>query len=94
MVSGSTDGEMLKNAWEKLHPGKSYPKGPVTSKKWQSRDRENASALSKSPYDAIIYKKSGGRHEVQISKKDANKLNKIKTTKHSGKFYTYDNKWR
>ena len=93
VVSGSTDGEMLKNAWEKLHPGKSYPKGPVTSKKWQSRDKENATALSKSPYDAIIYKKSSGRHEVQISKKDAGRLIKTKTTKHSGKLYTYDNRW-
>ena len=69
VVTGSTDGEMLKNAWEKLHPGKPYPKGPMNSKKWQTRDRENASALSKSSYDAIIYKKSSGRHEVQVSKK-------------------------
>ena len=93
VVTGSTDGEMLKNAWEKLHPGKSYPKGPMSSKKWQTRDKENASALSKSSYDAIIYKKPSGRHEVQISKKDAGKLTKTKTTKHSGKFYTYDNRW-
>jgi hypothetical protein len=93
VVNGSTDGEMLRNAWEKLHPGKSYPKGPMTSKKWQTRDKENASALSKSSYDAIIYKKPSGRHEVQITKKDANKLVKTKTTKHSGKRYTYDNRW-
>ena len=93
VVNGSTDGEMLRNAWEKLHPGKSYPKGPMTSKKWQTRDKENASALSKSSYDAIIYKKPSGRHEVQIAKKDANRLVKTKTTKHSGKMYTYDDRW-
>lgn len=93
VVTGSTDGEMLRNAWEKLHPGKSYPKGPMTSKKWQTRDKENASALSKSSYDAIIYKKPSGRHEVQIAKKDVNRLVKTKTTKHSGKFFTYDNRW-
>lgn len=93
VVNGSTDGEMLRNAWEKLHPGKSYLKGPMTSKKWQTRDKENASALSKSSYDAIIYKKPSGRHEVQIAKKDANRLVKTKTTKHSGKRYTYDDRW-
>lgn len=93
VVEGPTDAAMLRNAWIKLHPGKEYPKGPITDKKWQARDRQNASALSKSNYDGIIYKKSDGRHEVQISKKDVNKLKKVRSTKHSGKFYTYKGEW-
>lgn len=93
VVEGPTDAALLKNAWEKLHPGKQYPKGPINSKKWQARDKQNASALSKSSYDAIIYKKSNGNHEVQIAKKDSGKLIKTKSTKHSGKLYDYKGDW-
>lgn len=94
VVTGSTDVEMLRNAWEKLHPGKQYPKGPIDSKKWQKADKQNAKALLDSPYDAIIYLKPKGRHEIMIPKKQADKqLNKVKTTKHSGKFYNYKDEW-
>lgn len=94
VVTGSTDAEMLRNAWEKLHPGEPYPnKGPITSKQWQKTDKQNAKALLDSEYDAIIYLKPKGRHEIQIPKKQSDKLNKVKTTEHSGKFYNYKDEW-
>lgn len=93
VVRGDTDGEMLKSAWETLHPNKEYPKGPMTSSKWQRLDKQNASALAKSPFDSIIYLKKSGRHEVQVPKSRVSELKKTKSDRHSGKFYTYENKW-
>ena len=93
VVKGDTDGELLRNAWISLHPNQQYPKGAMNDSKWQRLDRQNAEALKTSRYDAIIYLKKSGRHEVQIPKYLSNKLKLIKSDRHSGKFYTYDNRW-
>lgn len=93
VVTGDTDVAMLRKAYSILNPDRRLPTGGITSKKWQQMDKQNASALNKSQYDGIIYKKNNGRHEVQISKKRVNELKQTKTTKHSGKLYDYKGDW-
>lgn len=78
VVSEDTDRNNVIAAWKALHPGED-PKiktSGLSAKKWQQMDQQNAKALEKSDYDAIIYKKADGKHEVQIPKSSANRLTK------------------
>lgn len=66
----------LRKGWLALHPGKTmadYRKklgsGGLTAKKWQQLDRENATGLNASPYDAVVYKNGNKIKEVWVSKK-------------------------
>lgn len=63
----------LRNAWIALHPGKTVQdyskeivKGGMTEAKWKKADKQNAAALLKSPYDAVVYKNGDKVREVWI----------------------------
>lgn len=78
VVSEDTDRNNVIAAWKALHPGED-PKiktSGLPARKWQQMDKQNAKALEKSDYDAIIYKKADGKHEVQIPKSSADRLTK------------------
>ena len=77
VITGETDPQCVRRAWEALHPGKKA-KSPDGSK-WVTMDKQNASALSKSEYDAIIYKIGDEPHEIQIPARQAKRLSKIAT---------------
>ncbi len=95
VINGTTDVECIKQAYEKLHPGKTL-KGPLTSSKWISCDKANASALNSGVggYDSIVYVLNGEPHEVQVSakkaKRDVAKTGEYTTTKWSRSGYTYE----
>lgn len=76
VVSESSDRDNVIAAWKALHPGEDpgIKTSGLPAKKWQQMDKQNAKALADSPYDAIIYKKADGRHEVQIPKSSSNAL--------------------
>ena len=64
----------LRKAWLALHPGTTiddYKKeivkgGGMTEAKWKKADRQNAAALLKSPYDAVVYKNGDKVKEVWV----------------------------
>lgn len=74
VIRGETDVECIKKAYETLHPGKAV-KGPLTSAKWISCDKANASALNSGTdgYDSVVYIINGKPSEVQVSAKKAKK---------------------
>ena len=74
VIRGETDVECIKKAYETLHPGKAV-KGPMTSAKWISCDKANASALNSGTdgYDSVVYIINGKPSEVQVSAKKAKK---------------------
>lgn len=86
VVHESSDRNNVIAAWKKLHPGED-PKiktNGLPAKKWQQMDKQNAKALVNSPYDAIIYKKDNGHHEVQIPLASIGNVKKTNTYKYSG----------
>lgn len=95
VINGTTEVECIKKAYERLHPGKTI-KGPLTSSKWISSDKANASALNSGVggYDSIVYVLNGKPHEVQVSakkaKKDVAKTGEYTTTKWSRSGHTYE----
>lgn len=95
IVSEDTDRNNVIAAWKALHPGED-PKiktSGLPARKWQQMDKQNAKALESSPYDAIIYKKANGRHEVQIPKSSVDKLKIDKSIKYPDMVYNKDNRW-
>lgn len=95
IVSEDTDRNNVIAAWKALHPGED-PKiktSGLPAKQWQRMDKQNAKALESSPYDAIIYKKANGRHEVQIPKSSASKLKMDKSIKYPNMVYNSENRW-
>ena len=74
IIEGNGDVECINKAYKALHPDK--PKTINTASQWKSADSANASALSKSPYDAIIYIIEGKPSEIQIPKKRMKELEK------------------
>lgn len=95
VVSEDTDRNNLVAAWKALHPGQD-PKlktSGMPARKWQQMDRQNAKALENSDYDAIIYKKPNGRHEVQIPKSSRDSLKLTKKVNRPGISLGKDGKW-
>lgn len=89
VVSEDTDRNNVIAAWKALHPGED-PKiktSGLPAKKWQQMDKQNAKALENSEYDAIIYKKANGRHEVQIPKSSGSSLKKTNSYDSKGMFH-------
>ena len=82
VIRGETDVACIKKAYETLHPGKAV-KGPLTSAKWISCDKANASALNAGTdgYDSVVYIINGKPSEVQVSAKKAKK-----TVKKTGEY--------
>lgn len=96
VVSEDSDRNNLIAAWKALHPGED-PKvktSGMPAKKWQQMDKQNAKALEKSDYDAIIYKKPNGRHEVQIPKSASNNLTLKKKINRPDLIYNKKGEWR
>lgn len=86
VVEEGSDRDNVIAAWKALHPGQDpgLKTSGLPARKWQQMDKQNAKALADSPYDAIIYKKSNGNHEVQIPKSSAESLKKTNSYKYSG----------
>lgn len=95
VIHGTTDVDCIRQAYESLHPGKTI-KGPITSSKWISSDKANASALNSGVggYDSIVYVLNGKPHEVQVSakkaKRDVTKTGEYTTTQWSRSGHTYE----
>ena len=95
VIEGTTDVECIRKAYEELHPGKTI-KGPITSSKWISSDKANASALNSGVggYDSIVYILNGKPHEGQVSakkaKRDVTKTGEYTTTQWSRSGHTYE----
>ena len=95
VIHGTTDVDCILQAYESLHPGKTI-KGPITSSKWISSDKANASALNSGVggYDSIVYVLNGKPHEVQVSakkaKRDVTKTGEYTTTQWSRSGHTYE----
>lgn len=72
VIEGQTDVACITKAYNALHPEKPH-KGELTSSKWISYDKANASALNKNVngYDSIVYIIDGKPAEVQVSAKKA-----------------------
>lgn len=85
-----TDRNNVIAAWKALHPGKdpNIKTSGLPARKWQQMDKQNAKALADSPYDAIIYKKADGRHEVQIPKSQSDSLKKTNSYKYGGQRFS------
>lgn len=71
VVSGTTDRERLKTAWQVLHPEDELKPQEVMStaqlaKWWQRLDRQNATALKKQGYDALVLKDSKTNKVVEV----------------------------
>lgn len=83
VIDGPTDVACITKAYNTLHPEKPH-KGELTSSKWISYDKANASALNKnaSGYDSIIYIINGKPAEVQVSAKKA-KIDLKKTAEYT-----------
>lgn len=96
VVSESSDRNNVIAAWKTLHPGQdpNIKTSGLPAKKWQQMDKQNAKALVDSPYDAIIYVKSDGRHEVQIPKQSVDKLKKTNSYKYNNQRMSSDGTWR
>lgn len=95
VVRAETDVACVKAAYNELHPDKPF-KGELTSGKWISTDKANASALNNGVggYDSIVYIINGKPSEVQISGKMAKgnviKTGEYTTTDWSRSGYTYE----
>lgn len=81
IIRGTSDTECVKKAYEALHPGKiAIKKGTsLTSSKWISLDKQNATALPAFGYDALIYMIGEEPREIQIPAKEKSRLNKLAT---------------
>lgn len=95
VVSEGTDRDNVIAAWKALHPGQdpNVRTSGLPARKWQQMDKQNAKALQESPYDAIIYKKADGRHEVQIPKSQSNSLKKTNSYKYEGQLFNANGEW-
>ena len=80
IIKGGGDSECINKAYAALHPDK--PKLVQNGSQWKKADAENASALNKSEYDAIIYIINGKPSEIQVTKK------RIKDVKKTGSYTT------
>lgn len=80
VIRGDTDVACIRAAYNALHPDKPL-KGELTSSKWISCDKQNATALNSgnSGYDSVIYIIGGKPSEVQVSAKKV-KSDKVKKT--------------
>lgn len=89
VVDEGTDRNNIIKAWQILHPGEDakIKTSGLPAKQWQRMDKQNAKALENSQYDAIIYKKSDGRQEIQIPKSAVNKLKQTNSYKYDGQTY-------
>lgn len=96
VVSEDSDRDNVIAAWKALHPGEDpgIKTSGLPARKWQQMDKQNAEALVDSPYDAIIYKKSDGRHEVQIPKSASDSLVLKKKINRPSLTYNKDGEWR
>lgn len=86
VVNESSDRDNVIAAWTALHPGED-PKvrtSGLPARQWQRMDRQNAQALENSEYDAIIYLKPNGTHEVQIPRSSVGSLRRTNSYAYSG----------
>lgn len=81
-VQADSKADAVLQAWKTLHP-EGDPKvkiktqdGKTTmnSTDWQKIDKQNAKALEKSGYDAIVIQDGSGHHEVQVHKSSVRNL--------------------
>lgn len=84
VVKGDTDVACIRAAYNALHPDKPL-KGELTSSKWISCDKQNATALNSgnSGYDSVIYIIGGKPSEVQVSAKKVKSDNVKKTAEYT-----------
>lgn len=95
VIRGNSDVDCIRQAYNTLHPD-SPVKGDITSSKWISCDKKNATALNSGVggYDGIVYIINGKPSEIQVSakkaKKDVTKTGEYTTTEWSRLGYTYE----